>query len=168
MSKIDVRMLGSEALNAYRCVVRAMVRSDRKSRIAQRLEQRRKDIATLTYKRMNVVRAQNLATDTMQKAKLFKDLQLLNRQVDLLKNEDIEHDRRLLFVGDTSILRQNVLDQGNGDRPRMLQHLKDIAAFLNNQREYDELIERYNGGSKLSQSENVKRTAGKVGLQVPF
>lgn len=160
-------MIGTDGLKAYRCVIRAMVRGDRKSRIAQRMEQRRKEIAMLTYKRMNVVRAQNAATDSMQKTKLFKELQLLNRQVDLLKNEQIEHDKRLHFVGDTSIFREKLVEGCKDERPRLLQHFEDIAAFLNNQREYDELIERYNGGSKLSQSETVRRTASKVGLEVP-
>ncbi|QLQ78986.1 hypothetical protein HG537_0B03330 [Torulaspora globosa] len=161
-------MIGTDTLKAYRCVIRAMVRSDRKSRIAQRMEQRRKDIAMLTYKRMNVVRAQNAAIDSMQKSKLFKELQMLNRQVDLLKNEQIERDKRLHFVGDTCILREKLLKGSQDERPRLLQHFKDIASFLENQREYDELIERYNGGSKLSQSETVKRTASRVGLEVPF
>lgn len=158
-------MIEQEALGAYRCVVRALVRTDRRARIAQRAEQRRKEIALLTYKRMNIVREQNTTKDAVQRAKLFRDLQRLNKEVEVLKNEKIDRNRRLLFAADTSIVRQSLVQ---GERPRMLQHLRDVAAFLNNQREYDELIERYNGGSKLSQSENVRRTAGKVGLQVPF
>lgn len=156
-----------QAARAYRDVIRAMVRGDRRSRIAQRAEETRKQIAMLTYKRMNIVRQQNETKDAMLNASLFKDLQLLNRQVEALKRDRAENDKSLLFVRDTALIRDS-LTQERGDNERLVQHLHDIGSFLTNQREYDELIERYNGSSKLSQEETVRRTAGKVGLHVPF
>lgn len=154
-----------DALVAYRNVLRAMVRGDRRARIAQRAEEARKQIALLTYKRMSVVRQQNETKDAIMKAKLFKDLQLLNREVEKLKRERGEEDKSLLFVQDTALIRESLLKEEDGSRT--IQHLHDIGAFLTNQREYDELIERYNGCSKLSQQETIRRTAGKVGLDVP-
>lgn len=50
---------------------------------------------------------------------------------------------------------------------KRLQHVRDISSFVKNQMEFEELVERYNPGLKMSQEEKVKRTAAKVGLQVP-
>lgn len=49
----------------------------------------------------------------------------------------------------------------------IFEHALDIIKFLDNQREYEELVDRYNPGTKLTQDEKVKRTANVVGLDVP-
>lgn len=48
-----------------------------------------------------------------------------------------------------------------------LQHFNNIHEFLRSQREYMELLERYNPGLTMTQEDNVRKTAAKVGLQVP-
>lgn len=166
-AQLSGQMMKRESATAYRHLVRAMVRGDRRSRIAQRVEETRKQIALLTYRRMTVVRQQNETKDALLSAKLFKELQSLNRQVDALKRERVENDKTLLFARDTALIRES-LSENEGDAGRLLQHLHDMGSFLTNQREYDELIERYNGSSKLTQEETVKRTAGRVGLDIPF
>lgn len=48
-----------------------------------------------------------------------------------------------------------------------LEHLSNVHNFLRAQREYMELLERYNPGLTMTQEDNVRKTAAKVGLQVP-
>lgn len=46
-------------------------------------------------------------------------------------------------------------------------HLNDIGIFLSSQRQYQDLLERYNPGLNYNQSENVRKSAQRVGLEVP-
>lgn len=48
-----------------------------------------------------------------------------------------------------------------------LMHMSNARMFLNSQRVYTELIERYNPGLAMDQEENVRKTANRVGLQIP-
>lgn len=48
-----------------------------------------------------------------------------------------------------------------------LHNLQNVVTYLKNQREYTELLERYNPGLTMSQEDNVRKTANKVGLSVP-
>ena len=48
-----------------------------------------------------------------------------------------------------------------------LEFLNNMATFLRLQREYTDLLERYNPGLTMDQEDKVRRTAAKVGLQVP-
>ncbi|RCK64096.1 ATP synthase assembly factor FMC1, mitochondrial [Candida viswanathii] len=46
-------------------------------------------------------------------------------------------------------------------------NLENVHQYLKNQREYFDLLTRYNPGLLMSQSDNVSRTANRVGLEVP-
>lgn len=46
-------------------------------------------------------------------------------------------------------------------------NLKNVVTFLQNQRIYNELLERYNPGLTMTQEDNVRKTANMVGLSVP-
>ncbi|GCE97460.1 hypothetical protein ZYGM_001311 [Zygosaccharomyces mellis] len=152
-------------LRTYRTLVRAFVRADRTARIAQKAAERKQQLALLTYRRMNIAREQaKKDLDSATRMKLLKDMSLLNKRVEILKQKVPENDKKLLFVQDTSFLRDQILSVQDD---RHIQHLEDISAFIDNQREYDELIERYNPGIRMSQEERVKRTANKVGFQMP-
>ncbi|AQZ09393.1 FMC1 (YIL098C) [Zygosaccharomyces parabailii] len=152
-------------LQAYRALVKATVRADRAARIAQRLADKKQQLALLTYRRMNVAREQaKKDIDIPTKMKLLKDMSSLTKRVELLKRREPQNDKSLLFVQDTKILRDQV---SNAKEKRHIQHLKDVAAFINNQREYNELIERYNPGANMSQEERVKLTANRVGFNIP-
>lgn len=80
-----------------------------------------------------------------------------------------------LFIADSKSLRsilqndikweKKVAQGQNVDE--IFEHALDIIKFLDNQREYEELVDRYNPGNKLTQDEKVKRTANVVGLDVP-
>ncbi|CAH6719507.1 ATP synthase assembly factor Fmc1p, mitochondrial [[Candida] jaroonii] len=46
-------------------------------------------------------------------------------------------------------------------------NFNNIYTFLNSQRIYQELIERYNPGLTMDQTENIEASANRVGLKVP-
>ncbi len=46
-------------------------------------------------------------------------------------------------------------------------HVNEIYQFLKQQRIYQTLLERYNPGTDFNQQDHVKRTANRVGLQIP-
>ncbi|RCK62979.1 ATP synthase assembly factor FMC1, mitochondrial [Candida viswanathii] len=46
-------------------------------------------------------------------------------------------------------------------------NLENVHQYLKNQREYFDLLTRYNPGLLMSQSDNVSKTANRVGLEVP-
>ncbi|KAM9897284.1 hypothetical protein OXX80_008897 [Metschnikowia pulcherrima] len=48
-----------------------------------------------------------------------------------------------------------------------LHNLQNVTAYLKNQRVYNELLERYNPGLTMSQEDNVRKTAHRVGLSIP-
>lgn len=133
----------------------------------QQLEQEtKKQIALLTYNRMQLVRQQqDKRAGASEKNKTVRQLNEIGKKIERLKNEDVSKSKQLLFYSHSKHLKDIVVQQK--DDPRTLQHMKDIAAFVVNQSEYEELIERYNPGLKMTQEENVQRTAHKVGLQVP-
>ena len=46
-------------------------------------------------------------------------------------------------------------------------NLNNVHLYLKNKREYFDLLTRYNPGLLMSQSDNVSKTANRVGLEVP-
>lgn len=65
----------------------------------------------------------------------------------------------------SSIIKEIVLEK---EANKMnLKHMENIKTFLNSQRVYTELIERYNPGLTMDQEDKVRRTANRVGLAVP-
>lgn len=46
-------------------------------------------------------------------------------------------------------------------------NLQNVVHFLRSQRTYNELLERYNPGLRMSSEDNVRKTAARVGLQIP-
>ncbi|ODV76908.1 uncharacterized protein CANTADRAFT_92477 [Suhomyces tanzawaensis NRRL Y-17324] len=72
---------------------------------------------------------------------------------------------------DAKVLEQSallkLLVEGDQTSKADLNHMSNVVTFLKSQRTYTELIERYNPGLKMSQEENVRKTANRVGLSVP-
>lgn len=147
-------------------LVRSLVRSSKRNRIEQLGQEAKKQIGLMTYKRMQLIRQQqDKKLDSMEKSKLVRELNRVEKKIDELKRADASKSKELLFYSHTSQFN-NALKDLKMDT-RMLEHLEDISTFLTNQSEYDELIERYNVGLRMSQEEKVEKTAAKVGLQVP-
>ncbi|KAL3230699.1 ATP synthase assembly factor FMC1, mitochondrial [Nakaseomyces bracarensis] len=152
-------------VSTYRSLVRSIVKFERPNVIEQLRRSLKQDIAKLTYQRIQLVRDQmKYKNDAVKVKELNKQMVLLTARVEKLKKIDPANDKSTLFMRDKEMVRKQVLEgQGNA---KFLTHLKNIEMFFTNQREYEELIERYNG-KKISQEEKVKRTANRVGLEVP-
>ncbi|KAI5955502.1 hypothetical protein KGF57_003634 [Candida theae] len=68
---------------------------------------------------------------------------------------------------DLSTLHNIIGDKVGINSSYELNNLNNVATFLKNQREYFELLVRYNPGLLMDQQENVSKTANRVGLDVP-
>ncbi|CDO95526.1 unnamed protein product [Kluyveromyces dobzhanskii CBS 2104] len=153
-------------LSTYKSLLRSLVRSSKYNRIQQLQQDTKKQLALLTYNRIQLVRQQQeKGLDLMTKTKLVKQLSAVAKKIEVLKNEDVSKSKQLLFYDQSKHIKDIVVSLK--DDPRSLEHLKDVGHFVVNQSEYEQLIERYNPGLKMSQEEKVQRTANKVGLQVP-
>lgn len=60
-----------------------------------------------------------------------------------------------------------LVETGTQPTQREISRIKNTASFLESQRVYLELLERYNPGMRMDQGENVQRSAQRVGLLVP-
>ena len=115
-------------IQLYRRLLRALVKSERRSWIIQRRTDIKNEIAVLTYERMQVARQQqalarkihpnqHLTSDSMSNAvsgdnleriKLLRSMSELNRKVDQLKSESAGLNTRqefFLFLRDTTPFR---------------------------------------------------------------
>ncbi|AGO11562.1 AaceriADL224Cp [[Ashbya] aceris (nom. inval.)] len=152
----------------YRGLLRALVRSGRRSRLEQAQQDAKKQVAVHTYRRMQLVREQQQATDASERARINAQLAALAKKIETVKAAEAGRSRELLFYPRAAELRALLLAPAEGQiLERRSEHLYEVSGFVRNQHEYAELIERYNPGLKMSQEEKVKRTAAKVGLQVP-
>lgn len=97
----------------------------------------------------------------------------IDQQISNLKQKGLEAPKF-----DSTLLNQLVKEQTNShdvDLPALsahlakvkLQQLQNFSTFLRSQREYTELLERYNPGLTMNQEDKVRRTANRVGLSVP-
>ncbi|CAI4039667.1 hypothetical protein SMKI_09G0750 [Saccharomyces mikatae IFO 1815] len=151
----------ARVLHAYRGLIRAILKYERPSKVINWGKLQKAMITKLEYsKKQN---PKNSHEDS-------------NRELESWKQLDPVNDRSLnLFISDSKLLRsilkndikweEKVAQGQNADE--ILEHAFDIIKFLDNQREYEELVDRYNPGNKLTQDEKVKRTANVVGLDVP-
>lgn len=112
---------------------------------------------------------------------------------DLLKKQDaLVHYRRMQYMQagktltteDDSKLVEEVKKQFANEIPKVdismvahldkdslhpveVEHINNLSLFLDSQREYVALLERYNPGISMKQTDKVKKTARRVGLEVP-
>ncbi|EDO16725.1 hypothetical protein Kpol_1003p30 [Vanderwaltozyma polyspora DSM 70294] len=161
-------------LQVYKQLIKAIVKNDRRSKIIQRANEISKEISLLSYQKINLLR-QPSNEDTKAKLSKLRSVQEIDSKINKLKAEDPKCDKNMLYISNSmkTDIREDMkailIKENDRQINRKLNNFIDIAAFLNNQREYDELIERYNLGSRgLTQDEVVKRTANKVGLDVPL
>ncbi|SCU89791.1 LAFA_0E20934g1_1 [Lachancea sp. 'fantastica'] len=163
-------MSSSQILPTYKQLIRSLVKSSKRSRITQIKENNKKQIALLTYKKIGLVRQQASNGATTKKPDIIRELHELTKKIEELKSSDPNSLKTLHFYDNSSRLRQIIfqdLSTNETALAKRLQHLRDLSGFVKNQLEYEQLVERYNPGLKMDQEEKVKRTAAKVGLQVP-
>lgn len=61
---------------------------------------------------------------------------------------------------------KNLLDQDT-ESQKGLNNLSNVVNYFQSQRVYNELLQRYNPGMNVDQADNVRKTANRVGLNVP-
>ena len=151
----------ARALHGYRGLIRAILKYERPSNVANWETLRKTMITKLEYFKKQNPKISHEDTD---------------KQLASWKKLDPVNDRSLnLYVSDSKQLRSILQNDIKWDEKiaqgqnvdEMFEHTFDIIRFLDNQREYQELVDRYNPGNKLTQDEKVKRTANIVGLDVP-
>ncbi|CCC68714.1 hypothetical protein NCAS_0B06300 [Naumovozyma castellii] len=166
--------LQRETLGLYKQLVKTLVHNERKTRLARAIKENKKQIGLLTYRKSQIVRRQQALNEGITDPGLIQEMNNLNRQVDHLKSIDPAKDKKLLFLVDSTPLRimweDNLLKSPKNAKElaRRLEHIKDIIDFTKNQSQYQNLMALYNLGTGITQEEKVKRTANKVGLDVPF
>lgn len=101
----------------------------------------------------------------------YKRMQYMNAGKKLSKEEDeqlIEEVKTKFF---SKMPKLNVELLSHLDKtelhPVEVEHVENITTFLDSQREYIELLERYNPGISMKQTDKVRKTARRVGLEVP-
>ena len=137
----------------YKPLLRSLVRSSRASRIVQRAADNKRETALLSYRRLQQLRAGTATAAT-------------DAQLATVKAADPARDRTLLFLQDTAPLRQLHREESTASS-RTREAWGDAARFLDNQREYGELMRLYDLSGAYTQQERVQATAHRVGLHVP-
>ncbi|SCV05404.1 LANO_0H06744g1_1 [Lachancea nothofagi CBS 11611] len=160
----------AQFLASYKQLLRSLIKSNRRSKISQINEDNKKQIALLTYRKINLVRQQASEVDSKKRLTHLQQTHEITKLIENLKANDPVKLKSLYFYDSPSRLRHTVLHDFPSDQAsidKRLQHLRDISGFIKNQMEYEQLVERYNPGLKMDQEEKVKRTAARVGLRVP-
>ena len=138
----------------YKPLLRSFVRSSRASRVLQLTAANKRETALLNYSRLQRIR-QGL------------DTAALDTQLAQLQQRDPARDRSLLFLPDTAPLRALYTQTQTPRCERTVEAWADACRFLDNQREYGELMRLYDLSGVYTQEERVQATANRVGLQVP-
>ncbi|EJS43312.1 fmc1p [Saccharomyces arboricola H-6] len=151
----------ARVLQSYRGLIRTILKYERPSKVANWVTLQKTMITKLEYFKKQNPKLPHQDTD---------------RQLESWKKLDPEKNKSLnLFISDSKQLRSilendlkwdDKIAQGQ-NVDGIFEHAFDIIKFLDSQREYTELVDRYNPGSKLTQNEKIKRTANVVGLDVP-
>lgn len=101
----------------------------------------------------------------------YKRMQYVNAGKKLSEAEDarLADDVRAKFASKMPVLDVELLAHLDREQlhPAEAEHVQNITTFLDSQREYIELLERYNPGISMKQTEKVRKTARRVGLEVP-
>lgn len=165
--------MSSVRLHSYKNFIKALLKTERRGRIQQLQNDNKRKISIMTYERMQIVRKQQFTNSSIEEQKkLILQLNTLNQKIKNLKNYDPLNDKSLLFLKDSSPFKQlfqtDLIESSNESLHRVLESWKDATNFLNNQREYDELMELYDLSNKFTQQEKIKATANRVGLDVPL
>lgn len=121
------------------------------SAIKQNAQDLQKRIALLKYQRVNALK--NQQTDKI-------------RQIDQELKQAEQHSQEPEVTLDATLLGGLQITK-NADSKHSADHINDVANFLSYQRTYQELIERYNPGLRMTQEDKIRRTAHKVGFELP-
>lgn len=133
----------------YEALKRELINTLKVSTKKQNATQLKRDLALLKYQKINALKVNNI--DEIKK--IDYRISLLEKKSDINK---IEIDPKLW---EGLKLEDNEFNNT---------HIADVANFLSYQRTYQELIERYNPGLTMTQSDKIKKTANRVGYELPI
>jgi len=106
----------------------------------------------------------------LKKVKLSKGEILAIKDIDTkladLSKDKFQHQAELQNKNSLNGITENITNEKLPHEYK-LNNLNNVHQYLKNQREYFELLTRYNPGLLMSQADNVSKTANKVGLEVP-
>lgn len=115
----------------------------------QNAQDLKKRIALLSYQRINAIKER----DVSKTSELTKKLEEVKKQTE---DPQVKVDPKLLEGVKAA--------QQSG---HSVEHINDIANYLSYQRTYNELIERYNPGLSMTQEDKIRKTAHRVGFELP-
>lgn len=144
------------SVSSYRALFRELVQQNKRIYLLHFKDEVKKQNALLQYHRMNLLKQKKTEAEIDQIIKLRK--LLLDK-----KNSDAGKAKK--FINSLGL-------PGNSPRKVVPVELDDkvvdiVTLFLKSQRQYQVLVERYNPGMTMSQEDKVKKTARRVGLDVP-
>ncbi|CAM9024756.1 hypothetical protein WICANDRAFT_85857 [Wickerhamomyces anomalus NRRL Y-366-8] len=137
------------AATAYKSLYDQLLINTKAAVKKQNAQTLKKTLALLNYQRLNAIKSKE-ADKLIQ---INKDIKKANKETE---DPQVEVD---------SILLEGL--KVTKETPKNIKHIQDIANFLSYQRTYQELIERYNPGLTMTQEDKVRRTANRVGLDLP-
>jgi len=104
--------------------------------------------ALLQYKKFNLIKQGKSGREIEEE---LKALQSKSLQLDTLN--------------DSTLL--NGLVPEKTESPYVLNHISTVISFLKSKREHGDLLLRYNPGLSMEQEDRVRKTARRVGLEIP-
>lgn len=152
MTSVASSAAGASLRAKYRQLYRELIKQHGKIYNMKSQDQIKKEKALERYRQMQLL---HKSTDDSTAKSLLRAKLYQKEAENSLKKKHLK-----LTIGEIRSLnlRENI---ENADV------LSITSVFLKSQRQYQELLERYNPGMTMSQQEKVKKTARRVGLDVP-
>lgn len=152
-SPVDVSHLYTSSLTMtfkshYKALAKELRQIARAAKVAEAAKDLERQKAVLGYKRLTALKQRQLTT-------------AIDEEIKQLSSGKVP------FKFDNSLLKQLAQNPSKISEKHGLNHFANIHTFLNSQRVYQELLERYNPGLTMTQEDNVLKSAAMVGLQVP-
>ncbi|KAG5421146.1 hypothetical protein I9W82_000236 [Candida metapsilosis] len=149
----------------YRAISQELLAYETKTLAAQQQKENTKLTAYYTYLKSVAQRDGKPVDDLTSKLKSLKKAKLQQEQRITTGASSLEEQSPELK--DLTTLHNIIDDKVGINNNYELNNLNNVATFLKNQREYFELLVRYNPGLLMDQQENVSKSANRVGLDVP-
>ena len=140
----------------YKALQRELATIQKKSFIVHAAKELEREKSRLNYQKLQLIKQRVPTTEI--------DAKITNLQKNGLQPPKFDHSLLRKLVTELDYVEPS---KNSHQQKVKLQYLSNISTFLRSQREYTELLERYNPGLTMDQEDKVRRTANKVGLSVP-
>lgn len=135
---------------AYKHLHQQLLVNVKASTKKQSAEELKKRVALLKYQKVNAMKTKQ--TDKL--IEIDNELKIIESNTN---DPQVQLDAKL-------VEGLKIKDESSNHN---INHINDVANFLSFQRTYQELIERYNPGLRMTQEDKIKKTAHKVGFELP-